>query len=282
MEIIKLSHQDVLNILPDRPMRAHKGDFGKIMLLCGCRGYTGAAALSALGALRSGAGLVYLCVPESIYEIEAMKLNEAIVLPVSERNGKLSPSCIPQISELLPKMDAVLIGPGIGCSDDVQQVVKWVLQNYNGPVVLDADGINAIKNHTDILRGRTCPTIITPHEGEFVRFGGDLSNGRIAGATELALDLGCIVVLKGHETVVTDGVEVYINTTGNPGMAVGGCGDVLAGMITSLLGQKLPPIHASACAVWLHGAAGDVCADEIGQYGMLPSDMLHVLPRLMK
>lgn len=282
MEITKLCHQDVLSLLPDRAQGAHKGGFGKIMLLCGCRGYTGAAALSALGALRSGAGLVYLCVPESIYEIEAVKLMEPIVLPMADRNGKLATECISQIEQLLPQMDVVMVGPGLGRSEEVKHVVMWILENCNRPVVLDADGINVMKEHKDVLRGRACTTIITPHEGEFVRFGGELSNGRITGAMELAKDLGVIVVLKGHETVITDGTATYVNTTGNPGMAVGGCGDVLAGMITSLLGQKMVPIHAAACAVWLHGAAGDVCADEIGQYGMLPSDMLHALPRLMK
>lgn len=282
MKITKLLHEDVLSMLPDRAHNAHKGDFGKIMLLCGSRGYTGAAALSALGALRSGAGLVYLCVPESIYQIEAVKLLEPIILPMCDHDGLLSEKCIQQIADMLSKMDAVLVGPGLGQSDDICRVVTWVLENFDGTIVLDADGINALKEHKNLLRGRTCPTIITPHEGEFLRFGGELTDGRLAGAMELAADLGIIVVLKGHETIITDGVNCYINTTGNPGMAVGGCGDILAGMITSLLGQKLIPIHAAAAAVWLHGAAGDLCADSLGQYGMLPSDMLQVLPRLMK
>ena len=136
--------------------------------------------------------------------------------------------------------------------------------------------------HKDILRGRTCPTILTPHDGEFARLGGVIGQDRVASAREMARELGCIMLLKGHETVITDGEEVYVNRTGNPGMAVGGSGDVLAGIIVSFLGQGIAPLEAAACGAWVHGAAGDLCAAEIGQYGMLPTDMLHVLPRLLK
>ena len=282
MEKKILSHTDVISLLPDRAIDAHKGDFGRVLLLCGSKGYTGAAALSAMGALRSGAGLVYLCVPESIYTIEAVKLLEPVVYPLPDRDGMVSRQSIAKLDQMLPQMDAVLIGPGLGRSEDVRKVVSWVLENYHGPVVLDADGINVLKSHKDVLRGRTSPTILTPHTGEFSRLGGSVAEGRMKGAAALADDLGVIVLLKGHETVITDGNICYINPTGNPGMAVGGCGDVLAGMIVSLLGQKIVPLEAAACAAWLHGAAGDVCTRELGQYGMLPSDMLNVLPRLMK
>lgn len=282
MNIYKLKHDDVLNILPDRCLESHKGDFGKVMLLCGSRGYAGAAALAALGALRCGSGLVYLLVPESIYTIVASKLLEAIVIPLPDVDGHICVDAIRDISNLLSRMDAVLIGPGLGKSQDAQECVSYILSNFKGPVVLDADGINVISNHKNILRGRTFPTVLTPHEGEFLRFGGNLNLGRIEGAVETAADTDSIVVLKGHETVITDGKHCYVNTTGNPGMAVGGSGDVLAGMIVSLIGQGIVPIKAAASAVWLHGAAGDICAKEIGQYGMLPSDMIQVLPRLMK
>ena len=282
METIRLSHENVLSFLPDRPADAHKGNFGRILLLCGSCGYTGAAALAAMGALRSGAGLVYLGVPESIYAIEAVKLLEPIVFPLPEEAGRLSEKAVPIIKQMLPEMDAVLIGPALGMSDGTQQVVHWILKNYIGPVVLDADGINAVKSHKDIVRGRTSPTILTPHEGEFRRLDGEINGNRSARAKSLADDLGAIIVLKGHETVVTDAKSCYINTTGNPGMAVGGSGDVLAGMIVSLLGQGIDPLIAAASATWLHGAAGDICAREIGQYGMLPSDIQNVLPRLLK
>jgi NAD(P)H-hydrate epimerase len=204
------------------------------------------------------------------------------VFPLPEIDGMLSQTAIDNISTKMRNMDAVLIGPGLGVSPDTYAVTEFILSNFNGPVVLDADGINVLAGHKDILRGRTAPTIITPHEGEFTRIGGDLSAGRIDGACRLSQDLGCIVVLKGHETVITDGDEIFLNSTGNPGMAVGGSGDVLAGVIASLVGQRIEPVVAAAISVWLHGRAGDICANELGQYGMLPSDMLNVIPRLMK
>lgn len=278
----QFSYEKVLALLPARPLHSHKGDYGRILLLCGSVGYTGAPALAAMGALRVGAGLVYLCVPSSVYEIEASKLLEPVIIPFKDKNGMFSGEAVDQIAQIIPKMDAVLIGPGIGCSDGTFHIVKWVLENFSGPVVIDADGINVLEAHIDILRGRTSPTILTPHEGEFIRLGGVMSGTREECAMRLAAELGCIVVLKGYGTVITDGSVCYINPTGNPGMAVGGSGDVLAGIITGLLGQGLLPIEASACGAWLHGAAGDICAREIGQYGMLPSDMLNVLPRLLK
>lgn len=279
---MELSHEQVLSILPDRAENAHKGDFGKILLLCGSKGYTGAAALAAMGALRSGAGLVFLGVPESIYAIEAVKLTEAIVFPLPDEGGKLSAEAIPEILERLPKMDAVVLGCGLGQSPATFEVVKAVLENAACPVVLDADGINLIAAHKDILRGRTGTTILTPHAGEFARLGGHLGEDRVKAAEKQAKDLGCILLLKGHETVITDGETTYINPTGNPGMAVGGSGDVLAGIIGSFLGQGIPPLEAAACGAWVHGAAGDLCAAEIGQYGMLPTDMVNALPRLLK
>lgn len=282
MDFKTLDHQQVLNILPDRRIDAHKGDFGKILLLCGSRGYTGAAALAAMGALRSGAGLVYLAVPESIYAIEATKLNEAIVLPLPDQDGKLSIDALPQILKLLPNMDAVLFGPGWGQSEGNFLIAKEILQTFEGAVVVDADGINVIAKHMDIVRERKAPTILTPHPGEFARMGGDNTLDRQVAAEEFARLNGCILLLKGHNTVITDGCRTYVNPTGNPGMAVGGSGDVLAGIIASLIGQKIDPLEAAACGAWLHGAAGDICAQEIGQYGMLPTDMVEALPRLMK
>ena len=277
-----LDQNKVLAILPDRDPWAHKGCFGKILLLCGSRGFTGAAALAARSALRTGAGLVFLGVPESIYAIEAVKLDESIVFPLPDADGKLTEEAIPEILQRLPQMDAVLIGPGLGQSEGVLSVVKAVLRNFTGPVVVDADGINALSAHRDLLRERVFPTIVTPHDVEFARLGGVITEDRALSAAELARDLGCIVLLKGHRTVITDGADCYINHTGNPGMAVGGSGDVLSGIIVSLLGQGIPPITAAACGAYLHGAAGDLCAKELGQYGMLPSDMVEALPRLLK
>ena len=277
-----LNHEAVLSILPDRKPDSHKGDYGKILLLCGSRGYTGAAALAAMGALRSGAGLVYLAVPESIYAIEACKLTEAIVLPLPDEGGTIAMSALPEIRRLLPKMDAVLIGCGLGQSEGTRAVLETVLREFSGPVVVDADGINLLAKHMDILRERHASTILTPHAGEFVRIGGDNKADRVPETLRFAMKYGCILLLKGHETVISDGKETYVNQTGNPGMAVGGSGDVLSGIIVSLLGQGIEPLKAAACGAWLHGKAGDICAEEIGQYGMLPTDLVEVLPRLLK
>ena len=282
MKIKELNHSDILEILPDRKAESHKGDYGKLLLLCGSRGYTGAAALAAMGALRCGAGLVYLGVPESIYAIEAAKLLEPVVFPLPDADGMLSVRATDRLLRMLPNMDAVLIGPGLGQSQDTFCIVKTVLAQFSGPVVLDADGINVLAGHIDLLRGRTAPTILTPHMGEFGRICGQVCKDRIEEAVRFAADNGVILLLKGHRSVITDGTDCYINNTGNPGMAVGGSGDVLAGVITALLGQGIEPLLSAACGAWLHGAAGDICEKEIGQYGMLPSDMLRVLPRLLK
>ena len=282
MAHLVLDHDKVLSFLPERPVDGHKGTFGKILLLCGSRGYTGAAALAAMGALRTGAGLVYLGVPDCIYEIEAIKLTEPVIIPVADDGTTYDSTAVEKILALLQGKDAVLIGPGIGQSQGSEAVVCAVLENFKGPVVLDADGINVMDTHKDILRERTGSTILTPHDGEFRRFGGILTDDRAESAAELAKDLNVIVLLKGHRTVITDGKCTYINTTGNPGMATGGSGDVLSGIIVSLLGQGIPPLEAAASGAWLHGAAGDLCAHEIGQSGMLPSDMVNVLPRLLK
>lgn len=280
--IRRLNHELVLSLLPDRNPWGHKGNFGKLLLLCGSRGYTGAAFFAAMGALRSGAGLVFLGVPESIYGIEAVKLNEPVIFPLPDAGGRLSADAVPEILTRLPQMDAVLVGPGLGQSGGTLAVVRAVLEKAECPVVVDADGINVLSAHRDLLRGRKLPTILTPHDGEFARLGGVIGEDRMAAAAALAEELGCVVLLKGHETCITDGTDGYLNPTGNPGMAVGGSGDVLAGVITALLGAGLPPLEAAACGAWLHGAAGDRCAAELGQYGMLPTDMLSVLPRLMK
>ena len=282
MEYLELNHEGVLSVLPDRDPFAHKGDFGRILLLCGSRGFTGAAALAAMGALRSGAGLVFLGVPECIYAIEAVKLTEAIVFPLPDSRGTLCAEAVSEILTKLPQMDAVVLGCGLGQSAGTLKVVRAVLREARCPVVLDADGINLIAAHKDIVRERTCPTILTPHGGEFARLGGDPYADRITEARKMALDLRCILLLKGRNTVITDGETTYINPTGNPGMAVGGSGDVLAGIIGAFLGQGMDPLLASACGAWVHGAAGDICAGEIGQYGMLPTDMVNVLPRLLK
>lgn len=282
MEIRQLDFGDVQSLLPQRDPWGHKGSFGKVLLLCGSRGFTGAAYLAARGALRVGTGLVFAGVPESIYPIEAVKMTEPVVFPLPEGDGKLSERAVEPILERLPGMDVVLIGCGLGISEGTRTVVKAVLDTAKCPVVVDADGISLLSGHMDILRGRREPTVLTPHDGEFARVGGAIGEDRMASAAEFARENRCVLLLKGHQTCVTDGKTGYRNRTGNAGMAVGGSGDVLAGMIAGLLGQGMSPLEGAACAAWLHGAAGDLCAWELGQRAMLPTDMLDALPRLLK
>lgn len=276
-----LDHEKVLALLPDRREDAHKGDFGRVLLLCGSLGYTGAPALAARGALRTGAGLIYLGVPEAIYAIEAGKLDEPMVFPLAEEGGMLSQKALPQILPRLEAMDACLVGPGLGQGPGVEAVVRQVVRTFRGPLVLDADGINVMAPHMDELCGRAGPLVLTPHPGEFRRLGGDPEDRRES-AEAMARTLGAVVLLKGHRTLITDGTRTYCNTTGNPGMATGGSGDVLSGMILSLLGQGLAPLEAAAAGAWLHGAAGDLAARRLGQYAMTPTDLLLELPQLLK
>lgn len=270
--------------LPRFTLESHKGDYGKCLLLCGSRGYTGAAALAAKGCLRTGAGLVYLGVPDGVYPILAGKLDEPVVFPLTENgNGRFGRMAIGEITEQLRDKDAVLVGPGMGKCYDTELLVEAVLEQACCPIVLDADGLNVLSGHIYRLDRAAAPVVLTPHEGEFRRLGGDLSHGRIAGARALAERTGAVVVLKGYRTVTAapDG-RIYINSTGNPGMATGGSGDVLSGILTCLLGQGMEPVKAAAAAVWIHGRAGDVAAGEKGMRSMLPGDMIDALSAILK
>ena len=277
-DLISVTAARVGPLLPRRDRTAHKGDFGKVHIFGGSVGYTGAPVLAALGALRTGAGLVYLSVPEDIYTIEATRCLEAMPSPLPRGEAGIEAA-----KRALAGKDAALIGPGLGRSVWAEELVLTLLEAAECPVVLDADGLNAVSAHIDKLDGRDRPTILTPHEGEFARLGGDLTPGREAAARTFAQKHRCILVLKGHETLTAlpDGT-LFVNTTGNPGMAAGGSGDVLAGMILSLLGQGLAPAEAATAAVWLHGRAGDLAAADKGEYGMLPSDLVEEIPRAIK
>ena len=261
--------------LPRRERDSHKGDYGKLLIVAGSEGYTGAPVFAAQGALRSGAGLVYLGVPRDVYPMVATRCSSAMPFPL--------PDDTEQLVERARSCDVVLAGPGMGRSLQAQQLVFRLMEEVEGPLVLDADGLNALEGQTQRLRARTGLTVLTPHDGEFARLAGCSLplNDRVEQAAELAQDTGCVVVLKGHETLTVDPQgRVWRNTTGNPGMAKGGSGDILAGMIASLLGQKQLtgcvscPGELVAWAVYLHGAAGDAAAAQYGEYGMLPDDTL--------
>lgn len=278
----------IRQLLPVRPRFSHKGDFGRVLLVCGSVGFTGAAALAARAALRTGAGLITVATPRQVWPIVAAKLDEPMVMPMAEdKAGRLSLQAAPALAQLLAKADACLIGPGLGRSEELDALVAALVGEARCPVVLDADGINAMAGHIDRLREAACPLILTPHDGEFLRLSPSAAlppadfDTRADRAMMLARRLGAVVLLKGYRTAITDGKRLYRNETGNPGMATGGSGDVLAGMLVSLLGQGLAPLEAAAAAAWLHGAAGDRCAAERGEYGMTPSDLIDAASRLL-
>lgn len=278
----------IRQLLPVRPRFSHKRDFGRVLLVCGSVGFTGAAALAARAALRTGAGLITVATPRQVWPIVAAKLDEPMVMPMAEdKAGRLSLQAAPALAQLLAKADACLIGPGLGRSEELDALVAALVGEARCPVVLDADGINAMAGHIDRLREAACPLILTPHDGEFLRLSPGAAlppadfDTRADRAMMLARRLGAVVLLKGYRTAITDGKRLYRNETGNPGMATGGSGDVLAGMLVSLLGQGLAPLEAAAAAAWLHGAAGDRCAAERGEYGMTPSDLIDAASRLL-
>lgn len=267
--------------LPLRKADGHKGDFGKLLVIGGAVGYTGAPYLTASAAMRTGCGLVFLGVPESIWQVEAVKCTSAMPFPLPENDGVLSDTALQKIEEKLGGCHVLALGPGLGRSQQVTRLVRDLLERTEQPVVLDADGINALAQHMDILdsrRGRV--TILTPHDGEFARLGGDLSRGdRVGAARSFAMQHGCVLVLKGHRTVVAapEG-NVLVNTTGNSGLAKGGSGDVLTGVIASLLAQGATAVQAAVLGVWLHGCAGDTAADWLTEYCVTPEDVIAALP----
>ncbi|MBR5114026.1 MAG: NAD(P)H-hydrate dehydratase [Oscillospiraceae bacterium] len=263
--------------MPERDQLAHKGNFGKVLIIAGSRGYTGAPVLAASAAVRSGAGLVWLGVPECVYPPVAASCAEIMPFPLPcGEDGAVAKAAIPAILERLEKVDCCLAGPGLQNTEATRAVVSAILEKARIPVVLDADGINAVSGNIDVLKSAS-NVVLTPHAGEFARLGGSLADGRIAGALALAEKTGAAVVLKGHRSVTSfpDG-DVFVNTTGNAGMACGGSGDVLAGMIAAL-GARFDLKKAVPSAVWLHGRAGDLAADELGEDFMKPTDIIDCL-----
>ena len=269
-------------VLPPRKTDGHKGTFGKVLVVGGAVGYTGAPYLAAEAAVRSGCGLVFLGVPESIWAIEAARCISSMPFPLPEKDGLFSDKALQGLRDKLTGCDVLALGPGLGRSDRVTRLVHGLLETEK-PVVLDADGINALAGHMDRLdarRGRV--TILTPHDGEFARIGGDLTHGdRGRAAREFAQAHGCVLVLKGHRTVVAvpEG-NVLVNTTGGSGLARGGSGDVLTGIIASLLAQGATAVQAAAAGVWIHGRAGDLASARLSAYAMTPEDVIASLPEV--
>ena len=276
----------IRRFLPPRKPDGHKGDFGKLLIIGGSVGYTGAPFLTASAAVHTGCGLVFLGVPGSVWTVEAAKCDSAMPFPLPTLPGspRLDRLSLPDIRKRLESCDVLALGPGLGRSGDLTRLAGTLLRETDRPVVLDADGINALEGHIDVLDARRDRvTILTPHDGEFTRIGGTLEAGRAEAARRFAGEHGCVLVLKGHRTVTASPEgEILVNTTGNSGLAKGGSGDVLTGIIASLLAQGATPFHAAGAGVWMHGRAGDLAADALSEYAMTPRDVIALLSKVFR
>jgi NAD(P)H-hydrate epimerase len=275
-------------LMSERDRDAHKGDFGHLLVIAGSQGKTGAAVMAARGALRTGCGLASVATPISLVPIIQQQLVEAMCVPAGESiDATLGIGSEEELLKASGKMQACVIGPGLSTHYETVQVVKNIVQRINVPVVIDADALNALAGSAEILAKIKAPVVVTPHPGEMARLLGitvyDVQSDRIGSAQGLAEEYDITVVLKGAGTVIaTPDGDVFINATGNPGMATGGTGDVLTGMIGSLLAQGYGPTQAACLAVYLHGLAGDLAAAEKGEAGMIAGDLIEKIPEAIK
>jgi NAD(P)H-hydrate epimerase len=276
-----------IDILPDLPARArdaHKGDFGHVLVVGGSVGLTGAPCMAARAAQRAGAGLVTVGLPASLNVVAEVKLTSAMSLPLPEaEEGALGEAAADHVLDLAARFDAVALGPGAGRAPGVVRAMLRLAERLPGPVVVDADGLNALSTRMEVLRLAQGPRILTPHPGEMARllgFGGPgaVQADRVGTAVRFAAARGAVVVLKGAGTIVTDGERLFANPTGNPGMATGGTGDVLTGLVAGLLCQGLAPFEAALLATFAHGLAGDLAALRKGELSMTAEDVLELLP----
>jgi len=273
-----------LPVLPPRARDAHKGTFGRILIVGGSTGLTGAPCLAALGAQRAGAGLVTVAVPEGLNAIIEGKLTSAMSRPLPQ---PCSPVLEEHGAELIlqwaGEFDVVALGPGLGRAAQTVRAAVRLAQELPVPTVIDADGLNALAGRTAVLRSARGARLLTPHPGEMARLTGAagaaaIQADRAGVAARFAREHGVLLALKGADTVVTDGRRIFINPTGNPGMAAGGTGDVLTGMAAALLCQGLETFEALQLAVFVHGLAGDLAAREVGELSMTAEDVLSAVP----
>jgi len=270
--------------LKPRATDAHKGDFGKVCIIAGSLGMSGAAAIAGRAALRAGAGLVRVAVPASILPIVASIEPSFTTIPLPEESsGKISATAISSILKIVAENDVVAFGPGVGTSSALRLVVEALIKQESLPLVIDADGLNNLAKITGWPRKSKAKLILTPHPGEMKKLWSSLFREQAAAersqqAEQVALHTQAVVVLKGAGTVVTDGQRTYVNKTGNPGMATAGSGDVLTGVITALAGQRLNNFDAAVLGVYIHGLAGDIAAENLGQTSLITTDIIDYLP----
>jgi NAD(P)H-hydrate epimerase len=279
---------EMRSLLPSRPFAGHKGTFGHLVVLAGSEGKTGAAALTSTGGLRSGAGLVTLGIPASLNDILEVKITEAMTLPLPEAIGDraLGMKALEPLQNFLEQKTALALGPGLGTHPETQELVRHLARHLALPLVIDADGVNALAGAPELLKDAAGPRVLTPHPGEMARFLGitpqEVQADRLGTGRKAAAATGAVVVLKGAQTLVADPRgRVSINSTGNPALAGGGTGDVLTGLIGGFLAQKLTPWDAARLGVYLHGLAADHWVAQNGPRGLIAGDLLAVFPKAM-
>lgn len=284
-----MSSANASNNLPHLPPRrpdSHKGDYGRALLIGGSQGMAGAIALAGLACLRSGAGLVKIATSSACQTTVAGFEASTMTIPLPcDSQGRIALAAYDVIAAAANEATAVACGPGLARSDELVELVGRLYQNLQRPMVVDADALDALAKNPAVLVPPPAPRILTPHPGEFARLIGHEKiepHERGALAQEFAKRTGTIVVLKGHHTVITDGEQIALNLNGNPGMATGGTGDVLTGIVTAMLCQRLSPYDAARLATFVHGLAGDLAAAELGQTAMIASDLIRYLPRAWK
>jgi NAD(P)H-hydrate epimerase len=280
--------EEMRRALPPRPFGSHKGTFGHLVVLAGSEGKTGAAALTAGGALRAGAGLVTLGIARSLNDILEVKITEAMTLPLPEAQGRraLGVAALSPLLDFLQDKTAVALGPGLGTHPETRELVRQLVRHLSLPMVIDADGLNALVGQGNILTEAAGPRLLTPHPGELARLLGttvqEVQARRLDVAREVAARFGAIVVLKGAQTVVADPAgQLSLNPTGNPALASGGTGDVLTGLIGGFLAQRLEGWTAARLGVFLHGLAADFLAGRHGPRGLVAGDLLEAFPHVL-
>ncbi len=283
-----IEERDVVRMLPKRRPDTHKGTYGHLVVIAGSRGKGGAAALSSISALRAGAGLVTLALPECLNISFEVGIPEVMTLPLPDtKEGTIDKSAYKILLKFLEGKSAVLIGPGITTNPSTSSLVKKIIKEIGCPLLIDADGLNIIADEVNILKDRTSPLVVTPHPGEMARMlnttSKEIQANRIESSKRLAVEYGLYVILKGARTIIaTPERDVYINPTGNPGMATAGTGDVLSGAIAGFMCQGISAKDSSILGVYLHGMAGDIAAENLSQTALIAGDLLKYFPKAVK
>lgn len=272
---LEVEKEFIQSILKERKPDSYKGDFGHTLVIGGSYGYIGAGYFATMGAIKSGSGLVTLGCREELVDIYSVKLNEAMILNLN--NEEKLKSCINNFS-------SIVFGPGIGIDNFSENLLIYLLKNYRGILIIDADGVTLLKNHTNLLTCSCCKVILTPHYGEFSRLTNlaidTIKKDRISLSIKFAKDHNCTLLLKDHKTLITNGNEIFINTTGNSSMACGGMGDVLSGMIGSFVSQKYDSLYATVLSAYIHGYTGEKLSEKL--FSVTPSEVLENIPLYIK